>query len=84
MSGHPVARIEEGQPGRPALDAVRARAVGQHQDHPPAEAADALLDQLLHRRDRRRHAPEAEDLQLDLVARSVGAQATASQTSPMA
>jgi hypothetical protein len=63
---------------------VRARAVGQHQDDPPGEAADPFLDELVHRLDRRRHAPEAEDVEIDLVAGGVGAQARASQTSPIA
>jgi hypothetical protein len=79
-----MARVEEGQPGRTTLDAVRPRAVREQQDHPPGEAADALLHELVHRLDGRRHAPEAEDVELDLVARGVSAQATASQTSPIA
>jgi hypothetical protein len=79
-----MARVEEGQPGRPALDAVRARAVGEQQDDPPGEAADALLNELVDRLDHRRHAPEAEDVELDLVAGGGRTQANASQTRPIA
>ena len=79
-----MARVEEGQPGVAPLDAVRARAVGQQQDDPPGEAAHPLLNELVDRLDDRGHAAEAEDVQLDLVAGGGGAQANASQLSPIA